>query len=253
MRSGAIDEDWAVVAIQSDRLAERALEVLDDPATSIGERERAERALAACHRIGDRVDNERDRILALLSDRGLAAEPLGQGGPRQNHTIRLGVDSYDAAQRVATALVADGFERWERWSAGAAESFRRFADHLTVAKHDDVSVIVRIVWAEPTTSTRPRSRGATEHCRLGNGRSPTPPVVGLLRPQTDPSRRRAAPPPKAVSRHDRSVPGDAGRVAGAVDRRSPDRRRRMRDRPRLWRRSTRRGGGGANRLPGDRR
>ena len=57
-------------------------------------------------------------------------------------------------ERVADRLQRDGFDRWERWTGAALESFSRFATRMTVARTTDVSTVVRIVWG-------------TEHRRSG--------------------------------------------------------------------------------------
>ena len=146
--------DPLVEGVYRHRLPAAARAVIDDEHASDAARTRAAEALAACDRIGARIDRERDRILALLRADGLEVDATGRTGPRQDHTITLAVADAGAADRAAGVLEDDGFERWERWSGGAAESFRRTADHLTLGHTADVTTVVRIRWAEPHERNR---------------------------------------------------------------------------------------------------
>ncbi len=146
--------DPLIEGVYRQRLPDAARAVIDDEHASDEARTRAADALAACDRIGGRIDRERDRILALLRADGLEVDATGRTGPRQDHTIKLAVADAGAAERAACVLEDDGFERWERWSGGAAESFRRTADHLTLGHTADVTTVVRLRWAEPRDRNR---------------------------------------------------------------------------------------------------
>lgn len=146
--------DPLIEGVYRHRLPDAARAVIDDEGASDEVRARAIEALAACDRIGTRIDRERDRILALLRADGLEVGVTGRTGPRQDHTIKLAVADDRAADHAASVLEEDGFERWERWSGGAAESFRRTADHLTLGHTTDVTTVVRIRWAEPHDRNR---------------------------------------------------------------------------------------------------
>jgi SAM-dependent methyltransferase len=66
----------------------------------------------------------------------------------------MDVDGFATAERVATILQSDGFERWETWTGGAQRSFARHADHLTLARTDDETTVVRVSWKATGARTR---------------------------------------------------------------------------------------------------
>ncbi|MFA9563608.1 MAG: hypothetical protein ACERLM_02725, partial [Acidimicrobiales bacterium] len=146
--------DPLIEGVYRHRLPAMAQALVDDSGAPQADRDRAADALGACEQIGQHVDRERDRILTLLRADGQEVGVTGRAGPRQEHTIRLTVDDFPAADRAAGLLERDGFERWEHWSAGASESFRRTAAEMTVGRTDDVTTVVRIRWAEPRERTR---------------------------------------------------------------------------------------------------
>ena len=150
----AVTTDPLIEGVYTHRLPDAARAVVDDVEASDEARSRAAAALATCERIGQRVDAERDRLVALLRTDGREVGVEGRSGPRQDHTIRLTVPDVGAADRAAATLAADGFDRWERWSGGAAESFRRTADQMTLGRTDDVTTVVRLRWAEPPDRNR---------------------------------------------------------------------------------------------------
>lgn len=136
-------------AIHDGRLHATASEIALDPATSESDRRRAQRAVAACERIGETCDERRREIVAQLRSRGCDVEPAGRAGPRQHHTIELDVADFDTARRAASLLAHDGWEPWQVWTGGAERSARRFADELVVAATTDVTTVVRFRWGEP--------------------------------------------------------------------------------------------------------
>lgn len=143
-----------VESIHEHRLSERAAQMLRDSETSASDRRRAARAVETTRRIGERTSAERTRLLSTLAEAGLEVGSSDRAGPRQNHTISLEVADHATADRAAELLEPEGYERWEHWARGAAESFRRHADRLTVGRTTDVTMVVRIAWSAPQTRTR---------------------------------------------------------------------------------------------------
>ena len=146
--------DPLIEGVWTNRLPDAARALVDDADASEDARARAADALATCERIGTRVDAERDRLVDLLRTHGQEVGVAGRTGPRQDHTIRLTLADVRAADRAAATLEDAGFERWEQWSGGAAESFRRTADHMTLGHTTDVTTVVRLRWAEPRDRSR---------------------------------------------------------------------------------------------------
>lgn len=140
--------DPLVAVVYERRLCSDAEQMLDDPRLAEAQRVVAGRARDTCIRIGDRVHAEQNRLVEALRAVGLDVDPDGTTGPRQNHTMRLRVRTFADADRVADRLAQDGFERWERWTDAAHESFGRYASEMTVARTTDVTTVVRIAWAD---------------------------------------------------------------------------------------------------------
>jgi SAM-dependent methyltransferase len=142
------DERDLVEAIHAGSLPAYARGILDDPDATPAQRRRAQRALAACERIGVRIDAERSRVLELLDDAGTPASSLGPSGPAQRHVITLGI----APERLASAVAAlerEGYQRQHRWSPGAERSLVRTGHELVVTASDDATTVVRLRWAAP--------------------------------------------------------------------------------------------------------
>ncbi|MDX2382303.1 MAG: class I SAM-dependent methyltransferase [Acidimicrobiia bacterium] len=133
--------------IHEHRLSDRAAQILDDPMASASDRRLSARAIETTRRIGERTSLERERLVALLREAGVPVEPNDRDGPRQNHAISLAVSDHACADRAAELLEPGGYERWERWARGAAQSFRRVADHLTLGRTTDVTMVARIAWS----------------------------------------------------------------------------------------------------------
>ncbi|MDX2379733.1 MAG: class I SAM-dependent methyltransferase [Acidimicrobiia bacterium] len=145
--------DRLIEGIHEHRLADWAAEMVHDPATSVSDRLLAARAIETTRRIGERTSTERSRIVDVLGAAGIEVRSNDEDGPVQNHTISLVVADHAGADRAAGLLEADGYERWEVWTRGAAESFRRHVDRLTVGRTTDVTMVVRIAWSEVRTRT----------------------------------------------------------------------------------------------------
>jgi SAM-dependent methyltransferase len=139
--------DRLIEGVHEHRLTDRAAQILEDPTAPASDRRLAVRAIETTRCIGERTSLERERLLALLREAGVPVESNDGDGPRENHTIGLVVADHAGADRAAGVLQPEGFERWERWSRGAAESFRRHADRLTVGRTTDVTMVVRITWS----------------------------------------------------------------------------------------------------------
>lgn len=109
----------------------------------------ARAAAAACDAIEQRTSEEERRLAALARDAGIEVEIAPVPHARQNHAMTLRVADFADADSLADLVAGEGYERWERWAGGARESFRRTATMLTVARTDDVSMVVRVRWADP--------------------------------------------------------------------------------------------------------
>jgi hypothetical protein len=146
--------DPFVEAIHRGRLYEVATAIRDDPFREVAERTRAADAVAVCEQIGRTCELERDRIVALLCAAGCDLDASTATGPRQRHTVDMCVADYEAAQRAAAVLARHGFEPWQRWTRGAEQSARRFADELVVGATGDVTTVVRFRWGPGTRRSR---------------------------------------------------------------------------------------------------
>ena len=120
-----------------------------DPADEIHRR-----VVAACRSIGAELDTTEATVLARLRAVGIDAGATPRPRLPQRRTVQLRVTDHAVAEQAATALGADGFERWETWTGATRRSFARHADHLTVARTDDATTVVRVAWREATTRTR---------------------------------------------------------------------------------------------------
>ncbi len=128
----------------------------DDPALRA-------RIVTACSAIHTAVGVERERVLARLLAEGIEATSPAPTALPQRHTFRLDVADHETAERVAAALADDGYERWDAWTRGAARSFARHADHLTVARTADVTTVIRVAWQHRAPRSRlERILGPTE-------------------------------------------------------------------------------------------
>jgi hypothetical protein len=140
--------DPLVEAIHDGRLYEAASAIARDPAVPATDRDRAERAVAACEHIGRVCEARRLDLVERLRVDGCEVEPSEIAGPRQHHTIELVVADFDAAGRAASLLQRDGFEPWQTWTRGAERSARRFAEELVVGATTDVTTVVRFRWGD---------------------------------------------------------------------------------------------------------
>lgn len=109
-----------------------------------------------CANIGRLVGTEVRGVVAWLAECGHGVTVQNPSAPRQRHDVRVDVASFAEADAVANALSDAGFERWDQWSGGAAESFRHFAEQITVARTDGYSFVVRLRWKSPSAGGRLR-------------------------------------------------------------------------------------------------
>jgi hypothetical protein len=138
--------DPLVEAIHRGDLYETARTIVADPSSPSPLRDRAERAITVCERIGRVCEDRRRELLERLRLEGCEVEAGDVMGPRQHHTIELGVADYDTARRAAALLERDGFEPWQTWTRGAERSARRFATELVVGATSEVTIVVRLRW-----------------------------------------------------------------------------------------------------------
>jgi hypothetical protein len=135
------------------RLSAVAAEVLAGSDAPAEERDLARRALDACAAIERSVAQDEAAVLETALGVTPAARLDHRDHDRQNHTLAVRVGSVDDALEIADALASDGFERWETWTDGALESFRRFGDRLTMARTDGSTLVVRVIWAGRATAS----------------------------------------------------------------------------------------------------
>lgn len=144
----AITTDTDVIdAITGQRLVEWADE---------SDHRLAPTAAATCDTIGRQVAGDAEGVAAWLAARGHAVDLPMSSTPRQRHDITVRVPSFDAADAVANLLAELGFERWDRWTAGAARSFRAYAEQITVARTGEHSLALRLRWRRTPAGGRGR-------------------------------------------------------------------------------------------------
>ncbi|MEM7140313.1 MAG: class I SAM-dependent methyltransferase [Actinomycetota bacterium] len=103
--------------------------------------------IAACgDRIAATLAAEARKVAELLAAAGIEAEVRAPSRAPQRHALTVSVADATAAHRGADTLAAAGFERWDVWSGGAARSFDRNADHLTVGRTRGHTLTVRLSW-----------------------------------------------------------------------------------------------------------
>lgn len=153
-RSDVTATDPLVEAIHRGRLYQSARAIADDPGAAATERERAERAVAVCEQIGSVCEAWRRDVVERLRAAGCDVEAGEPVGPRQRHTIEVGVPDFDTARRAVSVLEHEGFEPWQRWTRGAERSARRFATELTVGATADATMVVRLQWDRPRSKSR---------------------------------------------------------------------------------------------------
>lgn len=109
------------------------------------------RILACGARIAADLAAALEEIGAVLDAAGVVyhAPPLPHRA--RHHALTVQVGDVATAHRAAAALEAEGFERWDRWQAGAAVSFDRTADHLRLGRTRDQTIVVRVEWDAPRT------------------------------------------------------------------------------------------------------
>ncbi len=142
-------DDLFVEAINHQCLAELADRLVTDPDDEV--RALALRCRSACRHIAERVAAERSEVVELLSAAGLAVDVDERPTSMQHHTTTLRVADAESAARAAAVLTRQGFEPWERWTAGAERSFRHHAPARTVARSTDVTIVVKLRWADAAT------------------------------------------------------------------------------------------------------
>ncbi|MEM9748016.1 MAG: class I SAM-dependent methyltransferase, partial [Actinomycetota bacterium] len=133
-----------------DRLARRARGA-DDRALIV-------QVTATTRAIADQLRKEADAIAGALAEAMPGVAPARVGEYAQQHTLTVRVDGPAKADAAAEALVALGYERRDRWTSGAAASFRRHAALLTLIRPDRAvdghTTSLRLRWADdPPGST----------------------------------------------------------------------------------------------------
>ena len=145
-------------------------------------------ASSTCEAIGRQVASDADEVAAWLAARGHLVDVPTTTTPRQRHDVTVRVASFDEADAVADLLAELGFERWDRWTAAAARSFRAHAEQITVARTDEHSVVLRLRWRPNRADVRwrrfLRSVIRPTHGDWARVSQPTPlwPAYSLVRP-----------------------------------------------------------------------
>lgn len=136
-RRSWIDEVYARRLLASGRAERRAN----------GDDVEAAAVVAACEAIGETVRSEIARLEPLIEQAGVSAtlSPAGDGGD-QIHAMVAEVPDFERATRLASALRAESYRPWQRWTGGALESFRRSTNTLTVARTDQRTEVLNITW-----------------------------------------------------------------------------------------------------------
>lgn len=125
-------------AIHHDRLAE-----IDDAD-----------AKAVCRAIGRRVAREVAMVIAVLADEGITASVEGDPtAPVQRHNATLNLTDADQAVAALRVLERHGYRPWEPIDGPAEPVLRRFRHGLTVARSEDVTMVLDLRWP-PTAITK---------------------------------------------------------------------------------------------------
>jgi hypothetical protein len=136
-----------IEGVYRHRLVESATSLVDD--AEQGQLARA--AIETCRRIEADLTAEVARLRPVLADGGIEIEGVEPIADRQNHTITFLVADAETGEAAVDVLGPHGYVRWERWTGGALESFRRSAEQCTTARSGGVTTVVRFRW-------RPRRR-----------------------------------------------------------------------------------------------
>ncbi len=132
-----------VDAIHRDRLSAWAEAASGSPG---GGRERvADVVQATCRRIRTSNEAERDRLVMLLSDAGVAVTDTSVSD--QRHTLRLEVAPGDAVLAAAVLRTA-GFDTSRSWTAGALQSWWRVGDSQVFTFDGPATSVVQLRWRQ---------------------------------------------------------------------------------------------------------
>lgn len=143
-------------SVHRGSLAADAEAAAADPASSDADRELAERAFAACRHIADRLESERNTVVALLRSCGATDLPSDPVAPTQRHELVLRV-SADVARRAGDALAGAGYRRRLPWTGGAEEAFWRTSHEVVWERTDAATIVVRLRWADPPSGAVSRA------------------------------------------------------------------------------------------------
>ncbi|MDH4279631.1 MAG: class I SAM-dependent methyltransferase [Acidimicrobiia bacterium] len=104
-------------------------------------------AKAVCRAIGLRVADEVANVIAVLEAEGIAAAVAGDPSASvQRHSATLQLADADQAIAAARALAALGYRPWEQIDGPAESVLRHFRHTLTIARADDVTMVVDLRW-----------------------------------------------------------------------------------------------------------
>lgn len=126
-------------AIHGDRLAD----IDDDEAQTV------------CRAIGRRVAEEVAKVIAILEVEGIAASVKSDpSAPVQRHNATLHLT--DAGQAIAAVRILEGhgYRPWEPIDGPAEPLSRHFRDTLTVARTDDVTIVLDLRWPPSAIAKR---------------------------------------------------------------------------------------------------
>lgn len=137
-------ESALIEAVQTNRVGDVASRSEGEVHTAV---------IGACETIAARLEATRAEVETILAEAEFAAaiDPVGRFP--QRYSVEVAADDLATAERIGAVLGTAGFEPWERWHGAARRSFERYGDHLSFARADDVTTVVRVRWK----STSPRS------------------------------------------------------------------------------------------------
>ncbi|MEM9466165.1 MAG: methyltransferase domain-containing protein [Actinomycetota bacterium] len=140
-----MSESVLIEAVQTNRVGAVAL-----ASGSVADRAIVE----TCETIAARLATTRDEVADIVGRVAPDAVVEAIDPHPQRYGLEVVAADLRTADTIGDALVDAGFERWETWTGAARRSFERHGDHLSFARTDDVTSVVRVRWRTPDSWTR---------------------------------------------------------------------------------------------------
>lgn len=119
-----------------DAIYRDALASLDEPV-----------AHDVCVDIGRRTAKEAAEAIAVLASAGIDTELDGDPSqPAQRHTATITLADAELALAAAKILTGHGYRPWDPIDGPIAEVIRRFRSMLTMARTDDITMVLHLRW-----------------------------------------------------------------------------------------------------------